>query len=430
MINRYFWLAISLVCCSIITNSTSASATTSSQIDLLSSNEVALLAQQEGISTAKAEQDLRQQQQAGNIVGALQKSLGKDYAGVWFDLKTDQFHIGIAPHASQSTAEEVTNRVDITGNSDFESVSYTWSEIEHAQDGLSSKFSSLAQKQQVAIVADPRTDSVKIQVAANLSPSSVEQTKTAASTNSVKTEVTPVPQDELKIRADTCTFPFCNLPLRGGIPLISSANSKGEYTVCTAGFFVRDERNYPYLLTAGHCFYPAGSTWYNDEWGTAYPPHGETGCAMGHRIASALNSEADAGVVATEGCEPPEPNSGIVAWNSNENYAINGTPYSAYTGLFECHMGEHSGNQCGDVEYPNVTTEINYSGEGAGYIYLQHTDQVCALSLPGDSGGPWAAGGYGTAIDVAGNGKNCSEGGLSVGYELSYALSYIHVHIA
>ncbi len=93
-------------------------------------------------------------------------------------------------------------------------------------------------------------------------------------------------------------------------------------------------------------------------------------------------------------------------------------------------MGEHSGNQCGDVEYPNVTTEINYSGEGAGYIYLQHTDQVCSLSLPGDSGGPWAAGGYGTAIDVAGNGKNCSEGGTSIGYELSYALSYIHVHIA
>jgi hypothetical protein len=416
-----FITCVTLVC--------SASATASvAGLKLLSPTEVTTLAQEEDISTQQAESDLQLQQRAGNIAGTLESTLGANYSGVWFDLKTGQFHVGIGPNVDRASVEAVVQKTGVARQTEFESVPATTPEVEHAQEEIGTELTSLVHKQQASVVYDFETHSVRIQVATNLAPSSIEKAQNVASTNTVKTEMAPVSPQSLQINANACTFPFCNLPLRGGIPLISSANS-GQYHVCTSGFFVQDERGYPYLLTAGHCFYPEGTAWFNNQWGTAFPPHGEIGCAMGFRIASGLNEEEDVGVIATEGCEPPEPNHGIVAWGSNENYAISSTPLTAYQGLFECHMGENSGNQCGIVQWVNVATPIDYSKEGRGIIALRHTDQICALSLPGDSGGPWAAGGYGTAIHVAGNEKKCNEAGAAIGYELSYALSDINLHL-
>ena len=104
-------------------------------------------------------------------------------------------------------------------------------------------------------------------------------------------------------------------------------------------------------------------------------------------------------------------------------YPIRGVVENQYVGEVECHSGEHSGKQCGVVTYANEPIEVNYTEEGAGHILLHHTSGVCALSLPGDSGGPWYA--YperATSIEIGGNGRSCSEGGLAVNYRLHNAL--------
>lgn len=187
---------------------------------------------------------------------------------------------------------------------------------------------------------------------------------------------------------------------------------------------VRDHNNYPYILTAGHCVYPENSVYWREAWGTAYPG-GKTGCGLGRMVAQVLGSSGDAAVIATEGCEPPAPEPDIAAWNIEENYYIKPEPYTAYDGLFECHIGRTSATQCGDVEAANFTVSVNYSDVGKGTIGVEHEDWLCALTEPGDSGGPYAAGHWGTAIATARGGNDCS----SYGDELSYALNDLGVHM-
>lgn len=145
----------------------------------------------------------------------------------------------------------------------------------------------------------------------------------------------------------------------------------------------------------------------------------------------------DVGVISTIDCEPPAPVQEVAAWTVNESLYIIKRPEKAYVGMYECHMGRTSEIQCGNVTYANVTTSINYSNDGRGIIALHHTDQVCALSQSGDSGGPWVIGnsphptyGYGTAINVAGNEHTCGSGGVAIGYELSYALEAVGVYLS
>lgn len=60
-----------------------------------------------GISEKQALTNVELQARAGDIVGALEKSLGDGYAGVWFDDASGQFRIGVAP----STDEQASRRL-------------------------------------------------------------------------------------------------------------------------------------------------------------------------------------------------------------------------------------------------------------------------------------------------------------------------------
>jgi hypothetical protein len=382
-----------------------------------------LLTQQMSLTTSQAERDLQTQQAAGNIVPQLEKKLGSDYAGVWFDLQTGLFHVGVLSQTDRSMAEETMNDAGVLGSTIFDSVQYKWNVVEDSAKSWDTKLSSLVGGQQAIVIPDPRIDGVTIGLASNLPADTVTQTDTATVGSSVPTRVVPLPPTTLEAHATSCKFPYCERPVRGGVGIISTPEN-GAYKYCTAGFFVRDANNYPYILTAAHCVYPKNSTYWKDAWGTAYPG-GLTGCGLGHMIAQVLSTAGDAAVIETEGCEPPVPEPAIAAWNIEETYYIKPEPYTAYVGLFECHMGQTSQDQCGYVEAVNLTENVNYTDIGEGHINVEHMDWLCARTEPGDSGGPYASGHWGTAIDVAGGGGSCS----SYGFELRYALSALGVHL-
>jgi hypothetical protein len=124
---------------------------------------------------------------------------------------------------------------------------------------------------------------------------------------------------------------------------------------------------------------------------------------------------------------------GIVEWNTPyEYYPMHGVT-AAYVGLYECHMGASSVNQCGTIEATNMAEWVLY--EVKGWLHVEHLDQLCAPSISGDSGGPVQYGNsswtYVTAIDVAGNGNtsSCSGGAKMWGYEIPYAETFIGVHL-
>ncbi len=381
-----------------------------------------LLAQKVDVSLSQAEQDLQTQKAAGNIVPKLEQALGANYGGIWFDLQTGEFHVGVLSQMDQKSAESVMESSSVLDHTVFDKVQDSWGAVEAATKEWEQKLAPLMAKQQAMAIADPRINGVTVELAANLSSTVVAQTEALASSATGPVRVVPIAPSTLETKADSCSFPYCERPVRGGVGIISTPEH-GTYTLCTAGFFVRDANNYPYILTAGHCVYPEKSTYWREPWGTAYPG-GKVGCGLGRMIAQVLGSSGDAAVIETEGCEPPAPEPDIAVWGMEESYYIKPTPFKVYAGYYECHVGQTSKTQCGNVEASNITVAVNYKEEKKGVIDVEHEDWLCATSEPGDSGGPYVYNNYGTAIETAGS-PGCS----SFGYELSYALSALGVHL-
>jgi hypothetical protein len=287
---------------------------------------------------------LQLQQQAGDIADELQNKLGKGYAGVWFDPSTGTFHIGIAPQTNSEVAKSITGEAGITPATDFESVKHTWAELETAQEEVSSQVAPLAKTQDTQVATDPRTNSIRLEVASNLPSDTIQEIESSVVSTPVPTHVVLVSPERLRFTADACKFAYCDPPLRGGVKINSTPTTEGEVAECTAGFYVQDANNYQYILTAGHCFQGHPHWNYPYAWGSANAAG--KGCAMGPPIASAVNENMDAGVIEAPGpCTSIEPD--IVEWGVFENYYVLPGPAKAYVGLFECHMGMTSKNQCG-----------------------------------------------------------------------------------
>lgn len=386
-----------------------------------------MLAEQLGISLSQAEHDLELQAQAGNIGGELQTRLGAvGYAGMWFDPRSGTFNISIAPATDEASAMEVAAVAGVAGSTVLHYVSHNWSEVEAAAQYLRTKLSGLP-AQTAAVITSAQTDQPIVELAEGRSTSVESEVDADAANASIPAKVVQLKQSSLEVRADKCSFPNCDMPLKGGVRI---ASTEDPYTdtvaVCTAGVDVHDGSGNQYVLTAGHCS-EGGNGYFNypHDW-FAETSTGHV-CELGPPIAGEVGSRMDAEVIAApRGCGSIA--AGIVEWGVIENYPVQGS-VTAYPGLFECHMGEHSENQCGDVESSNISVEIDYE---SGAKIVEHMDQVCALSRVGDSGGPWQYGNtewtYITGIDIASAGeKACSEGGRAFAYELHYAEAFIGV---
>lgn len=227
-----------------------------------------------------------------------------------------------------------------------------------------------------------------------------------------------------------CKLPYCNPPVRGGVGIYSTENpSTHKESFCTAGAYVKDANGYNYILTAGHCV--EGSSYYNypHPWWTDFS-NGETRCTLGLPIAGEVSTRMDAQVIEAPGsCGSIA--ASIVEWGVFENYPVQGV-VTAYPGLYVCHMGASSGNQCGPIEAVNIAETIGYD---KGPLTVEHLDRWCGFAWPGDSGGPVQYGNpewtYLTAITIATSEpiRQCPEGGRTWGYEIKYAEAYIGVHV-
>jgi hypothetical protein len=196
---------------------------------------------------------------------------------------------------------------------------------------------------------------------------------------------------------------------------------------------VRDANGYPYELTAGHCVQPNphaggnGSTWYTKP---AVPGNE---CAIGTPIAGEFSRRMDAVVIAAPGACGTM-GAGIVEWDTPYEYYPVKAAAAAYIGLYECHMGASSVNQCGTIKATNIEVNVEWKKtKPKEYIVIEHLDWLCAAAIEGDSGGPVQYGNtewtYVTATVTAGNTARCVEGGGTFAYEIPYAETFIGVHV-
>jgi hypothetical protein len=391
--------------------------------------EAAALAEQQGISASQALEDLELQSTAGNIAGDLKADLGAGYAGVWFDLRTGTFHVPVAPSTAESVAQQVASAHGVTGHVVFDSVAHTWAEVESETDHVRKAVGAVGGSAPVEVVPVVQKNAPVVELETSASS---EQTASVANAAG-NAAVVRVPPGALKMSATSCAWPYCDSPLRGGIKIKSTTNPGVGSVSCTAGAYVQDASGYRYLLTAGHCV--IGSHYYNypNYWYTK-PASPANECQIGVPTAGEVSSRMDAEVIGAPGpCFSIAP--WIVEWGAIENYPVHGVVY-AYAGLYECHQGASSVNQCGTVEVAGTTSTIEYHFEsGTKIITVEHMDRLCAIAIVGDSGGPVQYGNlewtYLTAITTASNEirTGCSSGSRMSAYEIPYAEAFIGVHV-
>jgi hypothetical protein len=398
------------------------------------------LAAREGISTALAERDLELQQQAPEIVKDVKAKLGASYGGVWFNNKTGYFMVDLPPGASKAAAEEATAIPEVTSATKFPLVKSTYAQLEGTEASLESSLAGYGYTQQAMVGIEPKTNRVRVLYASNLSKTAKAQIKALATTDGAVSSSTAA--QTLKAEPDACSFPLCTamqFAMRGGLQLSSTESPPGAgYFLCTSGFIVAekaiDPNNY-YVMTAGHCLQDG-----------AWLPWTSGECSMSP-VTYRVDPGAEVGLLNANACvtngAPPfgSMRPAVQTWGDVQENGLETlyTPASrqpghAYPGLFVCHTGRTSVRQCGVVQYANITTYVSYP---SGVIGIQHTDWMCLLGLPGDSGGPtfftgrnksniretWAVG---TGIFIAANGTAC--GGSA--YEFSYALEAMGVTVS
>jgi len=360
------------------------------------------------LPVSRVESDVAVQHSAGLIVTELQDSLGSRYGGLWFDDTSSTFHVMTPSAADEAAVRAAVAELGLSDSTHIEVVAHSEDALREAATSLEARLGTLVHSRRAEVGLDLPTDSLTVSLASTVAAAEADQVRSADEglpgdpTVSIKS-VAPAVLEE--VAAVACKFPNCNLPVRGGV---RTFDVEGTAT-CMTGFDVKDANEYTYILTAGHCVVEE----YPESWAIANAEN-TIGYTLGKPIAGLLGEGKDAGVVESTKYVPiPD----IAVWAMNEagevtgiseaEYYIKNEVAKAYEGEIECHIGKHTGTECGEVTSVNKHTTVEYA-EPWGVKVIEHTDKICALALGGDSGGPVAANHYATAITIAGNSKNAA----------------------
>lgn len=378
-------------------------------------SEASVLADHEGISTGQAEADLAIQHKIGGIVTKEETALGGNYAGAYMDNVRGELVVEYSG-GTKAAAEGPTNAVGVTANTKFKKVKRSLANLEAKRNTLDQQLAAYEQSQQVTVALYPKANKPRVMLANTLAAT----TKKAIKDKAVQQEATSatVAASSLQSQAQVCSFPYCLYPnqaVQGGVRIDASGGGW-----CSAGFVVGNSSGH-YLLTAGHCLDHAPFTTAECQlpYANARVDEGADAGALG--ISCPANYPAYATDVVTWG----EERAGN--WWDTVQIRAYESPGKPYVGQLECHYGATSVAQCGVVQYTNARTVIYY-GWPRGYIGVQHTDGICALSLPGDSGGPWisfveGANGIAQGINIAGNSTSCG----AISFEAGAAIAAMNV---
>jgi hypothetical protein len=175
----------------------------------------AQLSEEEDISVAQAEADLSLQLAAGNIASDLQTKLGDGFAGVWFDNKTGDFHIDIAPQTDKTEAEAVATEHQAGARVEFDSVTHTWGEVEAATHDLNTGIADTSAPETFRASSSPVDNAPRLEVAATASSSDLAKVEAASARSTITPTIVRVKASSLSPGVTSeCAWPYCNMPFR------------------------------------------------------------------------------------------------------------------------------------------------------------------------------------------------------------------------
>jgi hypothetical protein len=179
-----------------------------------------------GVSSAKAYENLAVQSRGAGLVDAVMSTLGRGYAGFWFDDDSGRFKIGVAPSTDAAEAAKLVAERDLTGDTDFVPVKSTWDDLKSAQQGLLQRVSKYGASVRVGI--DVSANGLVADAANDDAETDLDRLSAASSTQSgaddeVNVSVRRVSRESLAMPPSSCSFPNCDHPLRGGVQIWAAA---------------------------------------------------------------------------------------------------------------------------------------------------------------------------------------------------------------
>ena len=326
-------------------------------------------------------QDLASNVDNGDLGDAVSDASPEHYGGIWFDNARRRMVVDLTAGASHTAVQNVITARGLAGATDYRTTDYTQRELELAQPPLEDELADLVDARLVALARVSSRNAIEIEVASGATAAQRARVDAAATAAPVRVFVTELAGPTLGDEELRCRFPDCDLPLRGGVPIVGVAS--GE---CTSGFLARSRSDAKmYLMTAAHCM---------DEGNTGWVIIDTSGLRIGIGINHSVigpRYEGDVGLIAItdriQGDVRPwvfvtkSKTAGPVQTTRNPHYRITGSSRNR-EGAYVCFNGRTSGARCGEIKRVNQTFNRHKNMVRVGLC----TDD-------GDSGAPFFKGG-------------------------------------
>jgi hypothetical protein len=359
-----------------------------------------------GVPAEQARRVLETQSAASGITDLLQETLGKNYAGVWFDNEKVEFVVPLLPAASRSTVSAALSHGGLAGRFRLASAESNWAQLEAAQRQVDSRLSAEIEAGVVETFIDPRNNSVAVRTAGEATEAEHARIAAAAANTAAKVQVRPQVAEAFGLEQTACNgaSQICDAPFRAGVGIWGSPAAIELWPLgdCTAGFKAKGNvYGTPYVLTAGHCVQYEGGTY---DWSTGNSSKADI--KIGHVEQYAVPPINDyAKIKATEGPWNFSSFPTLTAiWGGDLEHRITSEARS-YVGEYVCHSGSHSGTSCGTVTAVNMTSRQPVPGVYHEWIDVPHRTEFYPMcAKPGDSGGPVFSGNTALGIMTDTNG--------------------------
>lgn len=232
-------------------------------------------AQQLGVTTTEAEQQLDLQARGADVDDTLRERLGDRYGGLVFDNAGSGRYVVSVVAVDDAVAEGDAEQVEKAfGGLGITSGEYAIKPVEHSLGELDAAFRELAPKLgdqfdagTASLARDDSNNRLTLTVARSATTSAklrIGQTAEPFGRSVVVREgALPKPQRTTCGSIDanfSNSEAYCPAPLRGGVKMYTTGGS-----VCSVAGFASDT-TYTYVVTAGHCIQGSTGQWVSRDW--------------------------------------------------------------------------------------------------------------------------------------------------------------------
>src|SRR5215208_268211 len=233
---------------------------------------VTTLARDLGISIREAQQRMGWQEPAIQLAEELERALGDRFGDLWFDPSTGRVKVGIVGGDTAGLAVRLIARRKLTAVTDLVPVRHSYAELKQAAAWLNAEVTRVNPPARNGLVKGlsvwrlPDRNMVELDLPRGQRLTTAQQATVAAARQRLGSRLI-LGTWAGQTRDLSCAWGGgefdCDPPLRGGV-MMYLRNSQGGYDPeCTVGFNAKSTVDGKwYVLTAGHCGYGPGTTFY------------------------------------------------------------------------------------------------------------------------------------------------------------------------